>query len=87
MANTTAHGGPRGPWALVGAGSLPVSTASRRNAWEACKPGPAPHLKRAAAVSLEQAVATWECGPDTARSFRFSRRAKAPDFYVKPLDF
>ena len=81
------HHCPRGPRELVGAGSLPVSAATHRNAGEACKQGPAPHLKRAAAVSLEQAVATWEYGPDTARSFRVSRRAKAPDFYVKLLDF
>ena len=72
---------------LVGTGSLPVSAASRAMQGKLVDRGPAPHLKRAAAVSLEQAVATWECGPDAARSLHFSRRAKAPDFYVKLLDF
>ena len=71
---------------LVGTGSLPVSAASRAMQGKLVDWGPAPHLKRAAAVSMEQTVATWECGPDAARS-HFSRRAKAPDFYVKLLDF
>ena len=64
-----------------------VCAASRSTATEAYKLGPVSHLKRAAVIPLGQAVATWECGPNVARSFHFSRRAKAPDYYVKFLDF
>lgn len=44
------------------------------------------HLKRTAATPLERARLL-PCGnvggPNAARSFNFSRRAKAPDFYVQ----
>lgn len=72
----------------VTAGLSPQARSSHQ-AEETCKLGPGSQLKRAAAVPRwgRQAVATWECGPSVVRPSHFLRRAKAPDFYVKFLDF